>query len=116
MTDHTLLPPAFDPADAAAAAARFAATAPADVAYAVVDSPVGTLVAARTERGLARLAYEDYNGGVSVQSSARSKSRRRPSKYSSSSRLTSSSRAGASRIRGESFRASSSTTASTPPL
>ncbi|HXS43842.1 MAG TPA: methylated-DNA--[protein]-cysteine S-methyltransferase, partial [Solirubrobacteraceae bacterium] len=32
--------------------------------YAVVDSPVGTLVAARTERGLARLAYEDYNGGV----------------------------------------------------
>jgi methylated-DNA-[protein]-cysteine S-methyltransferase len=64
MTDHTLLPPAFDPADAAAAAARFAATAPADVAYAVVDSPVGTLVAARTERGLARLAYEDYNGGV----------------------------------------------------
>jgi methylated-DNA-[protein]-cysteine S-methyltransferase len=65
MTEnHTLRPPAFDPADAAAAAARFAAAAPADVAYAVVDSPVGALVAARTERGLARLAYEDFNGGV----------------------------------------------------
>jgi methylated-DNA-[protein]-cysteine S-methyltransferase len=65
MTEnHTLLPPAFDPADAEAAAARFAASAPADVAYAVVDSPVGTLVAARTERGLARLAYEDFNGGI----------------------------------------------------
>jgi methylated-DNA-[protein]-cysteine S-methyltransferase len=65
MTEnHTLVPPAFDPAEAAAAAARFAAIAPADVAYAVVDSPVGRLVAARTERGLARLAYEDFNGGV----------------------------------------------------
>jgi len=51
------------PAGAAEAAARFAATAPADVEYALVDSPVGTLVAARTERGLARLAYEDFNGG-----------------------------------------------------
>jgi len=51
------------PAGAAEAAARFAATAPADVEYAFVDSPVGTLVAARTERGLARLAYEDFNGG-----------------------------------------------------
>lgn len=50
-------------AGAAEAAARFAATAPADVEYALVDSPVGTLVAARTGRGLARLAYEDENGG-----------------------------------------------------
>ncbi len=49
-------------AGAAEAAARFAATAPADVDYAVVDTPVGRLVAARTQRGLARLAYEDYNG------------------------------------------------------
>ena len=49
---------------AAEAAARFAATAPADVHYAVIDSPVGRLVAARTERGLARLAYEDFNGGL----------------------------------------------------
>jgi methylated-DNA-[protein]-cysteine S-methyltransferase len=49
---------------AAEAAARFAATAPADVHYALVDTPVGRLVAARTERGLARLAYEDFNGGL----------------------------------------------------
>jgi methylated-DNA-[protein]-cysteine S-methyltransferase len=49
---------------AAEAAARFAATAPADVHYAVVDTPVGRLVAARTGRGLARLAYEDSNGGL----------------------------------------------------
>jgi methylated-DNA-[protein]-cysteine S-methyltransferase len=63
MTDR-LVPPAFDPADAAAAAARFAATAPADVSYALVDSPVGTLVAATTERGLACLSYSDHEGGV----------------------------------------------------
>ena len=49
---------------AAAAAARFAAAAPADVHYALIDTPVGRLVAARTERGLARLAYEDFNGGL----------------------------------------------------
>jgi methylated-DNA-[protein]-cysteine S-methyltransferase len=59
-----LTPPAFDPAAAAAAADRFAATAPADVRYAEIDSPVGTLVAAATPRGLARLAYEDDNGGL----------------------------------------------------
>jgi methylated-DNA-[protein]-cysteine S-methyltransferase len=63
MTDR-LAPPAFDPADAAAAAARFAATAPADVSYALVDSPVGTLVAATTGRGLACLSYSDHDGGV----------------------------------------------------
>src|SRR4051794_12807623 len=59
-----LMPPTFDPADAAAAAARFAAAAPADVAYALVDSPVGRLVVARTEHGLVRIAYEDFNGGL----------------------------------------------------
>ena len=59
MTEDRLAPPTFDPADAAAAAARFAATAPADVHYALVDSPVGTLVAAATPRGLAALSYED---------------------------------------------------------
>jgi methylated-DNA-[protein]-cysteine S-methyltransferase len=64
MTDDLLAAPAFDPDDAAAAAARFAATAPADVSYAVVDSPVGTLVLAATQRGLVRVAYEDFNGGV----------------------------------------------------
>jgi|1186.fasta_scaffold561953_1 methylated-DNA-[protein]-cysteine S-methyltransferase len=63
MTDR-LAPPAFDPAEAAAAAARFAATAPADVTYALVDSPVGTLLAARTASGLACLSYSDHDGGV----------------------------------------------------
>ena len=63
MTDR-LAPPTFDPAEAAAAAARFAATAEADVSYALVDSPVGTLVAATTERGLACLSYSDHDGGV----------------------------------------------------
>jgi methylated-DNA-[protein]-cysteine S-methyltransferase len=64
MTEDRLAPPTFDPADAAAAAQRFAASAPADVHYALVDSPVGTLVAAATPRGLATLSYEDFHGGV----------------------------------------------------
>jgi methylated-DNA-[protein]-cysteine S-methyltransferase len=64
MTEDRLLPPASDPADAARAAARFAATAPADVRYAEVDSPIGTLVAAATGRGLVTLSYEDSGGGV----------------------------------------------------
>jgi methylated-DNA-[protein]-cysteine S-methyltransferase len=64
MTEDRLAPPTFDPADAAAAAERFAAGAPADVHYALVDSPVGTLVAAATPRGLATLSYEDFHGGV----------------------------------------------------
>lgn len=64
MTDQTLNPPPFDPADAAAAATRFAATAPVDVAYAVADSPVGILVLASTERGLATISYADYDGGI----------------------------------------------------
>ena len=63
MNDE-LAPPTFDPADAAAAAARFAATAHADVSYALVDSPLGTLVAATTDRGLACLSYSDHEGGV----------------------------------------------------
>jgi methylated-DNA-[protein]-cysteine S-methyltransferase len=64
MTEDRLAPPTFDPADAAAAAARFAVTAPADVHYALVDSPVGTLVAAVTPRGLVTLSYEDQFGGT----------------------------------------------------
>jgi methylated-DNA-[protein]-cysteine S-methyltransferase len=56
--------PTFDPADAAAAAARFAATAPADISYALLDSPVGRLVLAATPRGLVRIAYELPNGGL----------------------------------------------------
>ena len=63
MTEDHLAPPTFDPADAAAAAARFASTAPADVHYALVDSPIGTLVAAATPRGLVTLSYEDRRGG-----------------------------------------------------
>jgi methylated-DNA-[protein]-cysteine S-methyltransferase len=50
--------------DAAAAAARFAAVAPADAWYAVEPTPVGAVVAVGTPRGLARLAYEDEHGGV----------------------------------------------------
>jgi methylated-DNA-[protein]-cysteine S-methyltransferase len=64
MTEDRLAPPTFDPAEAAAAARRFAASAPADVHYALVDSPIGTLVAAATPRGLATLSYEDFDGGV----------------------------------------------------
>jgi methylated-DNA-[protein]-cysteine S-methyltransferase len=66
MTTAPLTPPTIDPADAAAAASRFAAAAAgeADVAYTVLDSPVGRLVAASTGQGLVRLAYDDFNGGV----------------------------------------------------
>ena len=49
MTEDRLAPPTFDPAD---------------VHYALVDSPVGALVAAATPRGLATLSYEDFHGGV----------------------------------------------------
>jgi methylated-DNA-[protein]-cysteine S-methyltransferase len=62
MTDG-LAPPTFDPADAAAAAARFAAGARPDVAYAMLDSPVGPLLAASTARGLVTLSYQDDAGG-----------------------------------------------------
>ena len=55
--------PAAEPAAAARAAARFAAGAPADAWYAVEESPLGTLVAVATGRGLARLAYADHGGG-----------------------------------------------------
>jgi methylated-DNA-[protein]-cysteine S-methyltransferase len=63
MSEDRLAPPTVDPADAAAAAARFAASAPADVHYALVDTPVGTLVAAATQRGLVTLSYTDIFGG-----------------------------------------------------
>jgi methylated-DNA-[protein]-cysteine S-methyltransferase len=49
---------------AAAAAARFAATAPADAWYAIEQTPVGTVIAVATRRGLAQLAYEDDKGGL----------------------------------------------------
>jgi methylated-DNA-[protein]-cysteine S-methyltransferase len=50
--------------DAAAAAARFAIIAEPDVAYAIVDTPVGKVVAAGTRRGLACLSYLDYHGNI----------------------------------------------------
>lgn len=63
MTD--LAPPTVDAAALAARVAdRAADEGVADVAYALVDTPAGRLVAARTPRGLVRLAYEDFNGGV----------------------------------------------------
>lgn len=64
MTRSTLPAPTVDPRDAAAAAARFAAGAAPDVRYAVLDTPAGPVVGAMTARGLVRLAYEDWNGGV----------------------------------------------------
>jgi len=70
--------PLIDRSAAAAAAARFSAAAPADVRYAVIDTPAGRLVAAATARGLVRLAYEDWNDGVDriVEALARSLSPR----------------------------------------
>lgn len=65
MTDPLPLP-AFDPRALAAASARFAARAAAhaDLVYAELDSPVGSLVAAATADGLARLAFRDAAGGL----------------------------------------------------
>ena len=61
--------PAREPdADPAAAVRRAVARAAdeglVDIAYARVASPLGTLVAAATPRGVVRLAYEDFNGGL----------------------------------------------------
>lgn len=64
MTPAAISRPQTDPRDAAAAAARFAAAATPDVRYAVLDTPAGRVVGATTARGLVRLAYEDWNGGV----------------------------------------------------
>jgi methylated-DNA-[protein]-cysteine S-methyltransferase len=47
---------------AAAAAARFAIIAEPDIAYALVDTPVGKVMAAQTRRGLACLGYVDRHG------------------------------------------------------
>jgi methylated-DNA-[protein]-cysteine S-methyltransferase len=48
-----------EPPDVTAAAA---AAGLLDVAYATLDSPVGTLLLARTPRGLVRIAYVDFSG------------------------------------------------------
>ena len=61
---------ALDGLDVAAAVRRATERAQAegavDITYAEVDSPLGRLVAARTDHGLVRLAYEDFNGGLDV--------------------------------------------------
>ena len=54
----------YDPEGAAAAAKRFTANAEPDIAFAVLDLPIGRVVAATTETGLVRIAYEDLNGTV----------------------------------------------------
>jgi methylated-DNA-[protein]-cysteine S-methyltransferase len=56
--------PPLDRDAARAAAARFAILAEPDVAYAIVDTPVGQVVAANTKRGLASLSYADHHGCV----------------------------------------------------
>jgi methylated-DNA-[protein]-cysteine S-methyltransferase len=64
----SLHPPDLHPGEAAALAARTAARAADDgvaqIAYALVDAPVGRLVAVATPHGLVRLAYEIENGGL----------------------------------------------------
>jgi methylated-DNA-[protein]-cysteine S-methyltransferase len=58
-------PQGLDVADAIRRATERAAQEGAvDIAYAELDSPLGTLVAATTETGLVRLAYEEFNGGL----------------------------------------------------
>jgi len=46
------------------AAARAEAEGLVDVGYAQFDSPLGRLVLAASPRGLLRVAYEDFNGGL----------------------------------------------------
>ena len=64
----SLHPPDLHPGESAALAARTAARAAdekiAEIAYALLDAPVGRLVVAATPRGLVRVAYELENGGV----------------------------------------------------
>src|SRR5437762_2862366 len=56
--------PPLDRDAAAAAAARFAIIAEPDIAYALVDTPVGKIMAAQTKRGLACLGYVDQHGNA----------------------------------------------------
>ena len=64
MNDNLPRLPEIDMKALDAATRRFVERAQPDVAYAVLDSPVGALVAATTPTGLVRLAYEDFNGGL----------------------------------------------------
>ena len=70
IEDALRTPPPVRGLDPAGAVRRAAARADAeglvDVAYAEVASPLGTLVAAATPRGLVRLAYEEPGGGLDV--------------------------------------------------
>jgi methylated-DNA-[protein]-cysteine S-methyltransferase len=63
-----LRPPELAHGESAALAARTSARAAgegvAEIAYALVDGPVGRLVVAATPRGLLRIAYELENGGL----------------------------------------------------
>jgi methylated-DNA-[protein]-cysteine S-methyltransferase len=64
----SLHPPDLLAGESAALAARTAARAAdeglAEITYALIDAPVGRLVAVATPRGLVRLAYELENGGL----------------------------------------------------
>ncbi|MEY2514130.1 MAG: methylated-DNA-[protein]-cysteine S-methyltransferase [bacterium] len=64
----SLHPPDLIEGESAALAARTAARAVADgladAVYALIDAPVGRIVAVATPHGLLRLAYELENGGV----------------------------------------------------
>jgi methylated-DNA-[protein]-cysteine S-methyltransferase len=64
----SLQPPVLDPGASAALAARTAERAArdgiAEIAYALIDAPVGRLVVAATPRGLVRIAYELPGSGV----------------------------------------------------
>ena len=66
----SLQPPHIDPDAAAAAAARFAARAAqdVDVAYSVIESPIGPLVGALTQKGLVALYYEDEDDSRNLDS------------------------------------------------
>jgi methylated-DNA-[protein]-cysteine S-methyltransferase len=65
MIDH-LTPPSAPLPDGALERlrARAAAEGLLDVAYTGFDTPVGRVVLAATPRGLARIAYEDFDGGL----------------------------------------------------
>ena len=60
----TITTPQHDHEAAAAAAARFSQHADPDISFAVLDLPIGRVVAATTSDGLVRIAYEDLNGSV----------------------------------------------------
>ena len=108
MSMPELAPPDLRPGESAALAARTAARAAdegvAEIAYALVDGPVGRLVVAATPRGLLRIAYELENGGLDARA-------RRP--RGSGCRRASSRRRSASTACGASSTSTSQATATT---